>query len=48
MPTQVTVNSNLITILAVGDAKVSLHFWREGEQTQWEVTHIDGELNYYT
>ncbi|WP_427157134.1 glycogen debranching N-terminal domain-containing protein [Aliinostoc sp. HNIBRCY26] len=33
--------------LAVGDVKVSLHFWREGEQTQWEVTHTDGELYVY-
>ncbi|ARV58379.1 amylo-alpha-1,6-glucosidase [Nostocales cyanobacterium HT-58-2] len=33
-----------LTSLAVGDTKVSLRFWREGEQTRWEVTHQDGEL----
>ncbi len=33
--------------LAVGNAKVSLRFWRDGEQTQWEVTHQDGELQVY-
>ncbi|MEJ1932537.1 glycogen debranching N-terminal domain-containing protein [Nostoc sp. NIES-2111] len=30
--------------LSVGDAKVSLRFWREREQTYWKVTHQDGEL----
>ncbi|WP_242056540.1 MULTISPECIES: hypothetical protein [unclassified Nostoc] len=30
--------------LSVGDAKVSLRFWREREQTYWEFTHQDGEL----
>ncbi|MGH1396306.1 MAG: amylo-alpha-1,6-glucosidase, partial [Trichormus sp.] len=33
--------------LAVGDVKVSLRFWRESEQTRWEVTHMDGELQVY-
>jgi glycogen debranching enzyme len=37
-----------LTNLYVGDAKVSLRFWREGEQTQWEVTHQDGELQVYS
>ena len=30
--------------LSVGDAAIALRFWREGEQTKWEVTHINGEL----
>lgn len=34
-----------LTNLSVGDATVALRFWREGEQTQWEVTDLDGELN---
>ncbi|MBD2169621.1 amylo-alpha-1,6-glucosidase [Calothrix membranacea FACHB-236] len=33
-----------LTNLSVGDAKVSLRFWREGEQTHWKVTHLDGDL----
>ncbi|MCP6758525.1 MAG: amylo-alpha-1,6-glucosidase [Fischerella sp. CENA71] len=33
-----------LTNLSVGDANVSLRFWQEGEQTHWEVTHTDGEL----
>ncbi len=33
--------------LSVGDANVSLRFWREEEQTHWKVTHIDGELQVY-
>lgn len=33
-----------ITNLSVGDATVGLRFWRDGEQTQWEVVHLDGEL----
>jgi len=33
--------------LSVGDASVSLRFWREGEQTRWEVTYQDGELQVY-
>jgi glycogen debranching enzyme len=34
--------------LSVGDANVSLRFWREGEQTQWEVTSLEGELQVST
>lgn len=30
--------------LGVGDTTVGLHFWREGEQTRWKVTHLEGEL----
>lgn len=37
-----------LTNLAVGDAKVSLRFWRVGTQTRWEVTHLEGELKVYT
>lgn len=33
-----------LTNLGVGDATVGLHFWREGEQTRWKVTHLEGEL----
>ncbi len=33
-----------LTNLSVGDATVGLRFWRDGEQTQWEVIHLDGEL----
>lgn len=33
-----------ITNLKVGDATVALRFWREGEQTQWKVLQLDGEL----
>ncbi len=33
-----------LTNMNVGDATVALRFWREGEQTQWEITHLDGEL----
>ncbi|MGE5658831.1 MAG: glycogen debranching N-terminal domain-containing protein [Actinomycetota bacterium] len=33
--------------LSIGDATVTLRFWREGEQTQWQVTHLDGELTVY-
>lgn len=33
-----------LTNLRVGEAKVSLYFWREGEQTQWKVTKLTGEL----
>lgn len=36
-----------LTNLEVGDAKVSLRFWRVGEQSHWEVTRLDGELNIY-
>lgn len=34
--------------LAVGDRKVSLRFWREGEQTHWKVTSLQGELQVST
>ncbi len=37
-----------LTNLSVGDATVGLRFWRDGEQTQWKVTHLDGELEVYT
>ena len=33
-----------LTNLAVRDATVALRFWREGEQTRWEVTDMNGEL----
>lgn len=33
-----------LTNLRVGDATVALRFWREGEQTQWKVLDLDGEL----
>lgn len=33
-----------LTNLSVGDATVGLRFWREGKQTQWEVTNNTGEL----
>lgn len=33
-----------LTNLVVGKAKVSLRFWRQGTQTQWEITHKEGEL----
>ncbi|OKH52156.1 amylo-alpha-1,6-glucosidase [Calothrix sp. HK-06] len=33
-----------LTNLSVGKAKVSLRFWRHGEQTQWEIMHLEGEL----
>ncbi len=36
-----------LTNLAVGDAKVALRFWREKQQTRWEVTHLEGELQVY-
>jgi glycogen debranching enzyme len=36
-----------LTNLAVGDAKVALRFWRDKEETRWEVTHLDGELQVY-
>jgi glycogen debranching enzyme len=36
-----------LTNLMVGDTKVALRFWREGKQTRWEVTHLDGELKVY-
>lgn len=37
-----------LTNLSVGDARVGLRFWRDGEKTQWEVTHLDGELEVST
>jgi glycogen debranching enzyme len=33
-----------LTHLNVGDATVDLHFWRENEQTHWEVVDRVGEL----
>jgi glycogen debranching enzyme len=33
-----------LTNLHVGDATISLRFWRDGEQTQWKVTDLKGEL----
>ncbi len=30
--------------LSVGEAKVRLRFWREGEQTHWRVLQLDGQL----
>ncbi|MEC4816634.1 MAG: glycogen debranching N-terminal domain-containing protein [Scytonema sp. PMC 1069.18] len=33
-----------LTNLTVGDATVGLRFWREGTQTRWEVTDLNGEL----
>jgi cellobiose phosphorylase len=33
-----------LTHLKVGDATVDLHFWREDEQTRWEVVDRVGEL----
>lgn len=33
-----------LTNLTVREAKVALHFWREDEQTHWEVTDLEGEL----
>ena len=30
--------------LTIGNATVTLHFWREDEQTRWKVTQMDGEL----
>jgi glycogen debranching enzyme len=33
-----------LTNLTVRDAKVALRFWRESEQTRWEITHLEGEL----
>lgn len=36
-----------LTNLGVGDATVGLRFWREGEQTQWEVCHLEGGLKVY-
>ncbi len=33
--------------LGVGDIKVGLRFWREGQQTRWKVTQLEGELEVY-
>lgn len=33
-----------LTNLKVGDATVSLRFWREDDQTHWQVRAVDGEL----
>jgi glycogen debranching enzyme len=33
-----------LTNLEIGNAKVDLRFWREGEQTRWEVIQQTGEL----
>lgn len=33
-----------LTHLTVGEATVSLRFWREGEQTRWEICHLKGQL----
>jgi len=33
-----------LTNLLVGDATVALRFWREGEQTQWKVIDLEGDL----
>lgn len=37
----------VLTNLVVGDAKVTLRFWRNGERSQWEVIHLEGELKVY-
>jgi len=37
-----------LTNLAVGDAKVSLRFWREDQQTRWQVTDLTGSLRVNT
>jgi len=33
-----------LTNLTVGDTTVALRFWGEGEQTQWEITQVNGSL----
>jgi glycogen debranching enzyme len=33
-----------LTNLDVGKSRVKLRFWREGEQTQWEISDLEGEL----
>jgi glycogen debranching enzyme len=35
----------ILTNLKIGDATLSLRFWREAAQTHWQVTHQEGELN---
>jgi glycogen debranching enzyme len=34
-----------LTHLNVGDATIDLRFWREGQRTQWEITHLKGKLD---
>jgi glycogen debranching enzyme len=34
-----------LTNLKVGGATVALRFWREGNQTRWQVIQLDGRLN---
>jgi glycogen debranching enzyme len=34
-----------LTHLNVGNATIDLRFWREGEQTKWEITHLKGKLD---
>jgi glycogen debranching enzyme len=41
------LNDLQLTQLRVGDAIVSLRFWREEAQTQWEVTQLEGELEVF-
>lgn len=37
-----------LTNVAVGEATVDLRFWREGEQTNWNITQQNGELTVST
>jgi len=37
-----------LTNVAVGEATVNLRFWREDEQTKWEVTQQNGEVTVST
>jgi glycogen debranching enzyme len=37
-----------LTNLSVGDAKVNLRFWRDGELSRWQVTYLEGELKIYS
>jgi glycogen debranching enzyme len=39
------LNAVELTNLSVGEAIVSLRFWREGEQTYWKVLDLSGELD---
>jgi glycogen debranching enzyme len=34
-----------LTYLNVGDATVDLRFWRVGDRTKWEITHLKGKLD---
>lgn len=36
-----------LTNLTLGEATVALHVWREGEQTRWEVTELEGKLQVH-